>query len=207
MSSTEHQAGRYDEVDRPAGADRDADLDMLPPPPPAAPASPHDVGVVDEPAPPEARSTDEIDREAEPERGGSIDTATDVETDADVVTDAPAETEADTHVGTDTDTEADADVVSSVPPAGVADDVVLIDDPDQVRQRWQSVQVGFVDDPRAAIDDAGKLVDEVVERVVTGVAAQRDRLGESWSTDEPDTEQLRLALRRYREFLDRLLAI
>jgi hypothetical protein len=86
-------------------------------------------------------------------------------------------------------------------------DVTLIDDPEHVRLRWQTVQVGFVDDPRGAIDDAGKLVDEVVDLVVTGVAAQRDRLGESWSADDLDTEQLRLALRRYREFLDRLLAV
>jgi hypothetical protein len=84
---------------------------------------------------------------------------------------------------------------------------ILVDDPDGVRQRWNSVQVGFVDDPRQAVGDAGQLVDEVVELVVAGVGAQRDRLGETWSADDLDTEQLRLALRQYREFLDRLLAV
>ena len=96
-----------------------------------------------------------------------------------------------------------------IPPTGGDEgERILVDDPDGVRQRWNSVQVGFVDDPRQAVGDAGQLVDEVVELVVAGVGArQRDRLGETWSADDLDTEQLRLALRQYREFLDRLLAV
>jgi hypothetical protein len=101
-----------------------------------------------------------------------------------------------------------ADVSASDPATGGDEgERILVDDPDGVRQRWNSVQVGFVDDPRQAVGDAGQLVDEVVELVVAGVGAQRDRLGETWSADDLDTEQLRLALRQYREFLDRLLAV
>jgi len=100
------------------------------------------------------------------------------------------------------------DVSASDPATGGDEgERILVDDPDSVRQRWNSVQVGFVDDPRQAVGDAGQLVDEVVELVVAGVGAQRDRLGETWSADDLDTEQLRLALRQYREFLDRLLAV
>jgi hypothetical protein len=83
----------------------------------------------------------------------------------------------------------------------------LVGEPDAFRTRWQSVVVAFVDDPRQAVHDAQGLVGEVVEVVVAGVGAQHDRLGESWSSGEPDTEQLRLAMHRYRAFLERLLAV
>jgi len=75
------------------------------------------------------------------------------------------------------------------------------------QQRWGEVQAQFVDDPRDAVRAADTLVAEVVQSLVTGFAQHKSELEAQWSRDEePDTEQLRQALRRYRFFFSRLLA-
>jgi hypothetical protein len=82
----------------------------------------------------------------------------------------------------------------------------LVTDPDQYLTRWQSVQAGFVDEPRSAVQDADALVAEVIQRIAEGFAEERDRLEHQWSGGENvDTEQLRIALQRYRSFFTRLL--
>ncbi len=78
----------------------------------------------------------------------------------------------------------------------------------RLRDRWREVQSGFVDDPQAAVAEAERLVTEVVRVVSERLQAEVDGFDPYRSAAEPpDTEQLRVAMRRYREFLDRLLAL
>jgi hypothetical protein len=82
----------------------------------------------------------------------------------------------------------------------------LVTDPDSYLDRWQAVQAGFVDEPRSAVQDADALVAEVIQRIAEGFAQERDSLEKQWSGGENvDTEQLRIALQRYRSFFTRLL--
>jgi hypothetical protein len=74
------------------------------------------------------------------------------------------------------------------------------------RSRWDEVQTGFVDDPRRAVEDANRLVEEVTSHVVETFTRGRTSLEEQWSRgDEVTTEELRVVLQRYRSFFDSLL--
>lgn len=77
-----------------------------------------------------------------------------------------------------------------------------------LRSRWDDVQAAFVDDPRECVQKADRLVSDVVEQLTTGFAEARSRLEEQWSRgQEASTEDLRQALKRYREFFQRLLTV
>jgi hypothetical protein len=77
-----------------------------------------------------------------------------------------------------------------------------------LRSRWDDVQAAFVDDPRECVQKADRLVSDVVEQLTTGFAEARSRLEEQWSRgQEASTEDLRQALKRYREFFQRLLSV
>ncbi|MFI9640978.1 hypothetical protein ACIG87_13070 [Micromonospora sp. NPDC051925] len=73
------------------------------------------------------------------------------------------------------------------------------------RDRWRDVQLRFVDDPRAAVDEAQSLVEEAIRALSEALAAQKEKLGGWQGAGEADTEQLRVAVRQYRDFLDRVL--
>ncbi|MEV0004012.1 hypothetical protein AB0H28_17235 [Micromonospora sp. NPDC050980] len=73
------------------------------------------------------------------------------------------------------------------------------------RDRWRDVQLRFVDDPRAAVGEAESLVEEAIEALSTALREQRSRLGAWQESGSSDTEQLRVAVRGYRDFLDRVL--
>jgi hypothetical protein len=74
-----------------------------------------------------------------------------------------------------------------------------------VRNRFLDIQAGFVDEPRQAVEEAGRFVDELVQQVVDALQGQRGQL--TATTGEGSTEDLRLALRAYRQFVDRLLGL
>ncbi len=77
-----------------------------------------------------------------------------------------------------------------------------------LRSRWNDVQAAFVDDPRDCVQKADGLVSDVVDKLTTGFADARSRLEEQWARgEEVSTEDLRIALKRYREFFERLLAV
>jgi len=79
---------------------------------------------------------------------------------------------------------------------------------DQFRGRWSDIQASFVDEPRRAVEQADGLVAEVMQRLATVFADERKKLEQQWDRGgETDTEELRLALRRYRAFFDRLLSL
>jgi hypothetical protein len=76
------------------------------------------------------------------------------------------------------------------------------------RSRWSKVQTGFVDEPRSTVEEADKLVAAVMQRLAEGFANERSGLEKQWdSGDNVSTEDLRLALQRYRSFFDRLLKL
>jgi hypothetical protein len=76
------------------------------------------------------------------------------------------------------------------------------------RSRWDIVQRSFVDDPPAAVRSGDELVAQVIKNLAETFSGQRSKLeGELHQTDQSSTENLRLALRRYRSFFERLLSI
>jgi hypothetical protein len=79
---------------------------------------------------------------------------------------------------------------------------------DGYRTQWDAVQTGFVDEPRKAVQEADALVDVVIKRLSDVFAAERTSLENQWGKgDEASTEDLRLALRKYRSFFERLLSL
>jgi hypothetical protein len=75
-----------------------------------------------------------------------------------------------------------------------------------LRSRWNNVQAGFVDSPRRSVQQADELVAVVVQRITSGFADKRTSLEKQWdSGDNVSTEDLRVALQRYRSFFGRLL--
>ena len=76
------------------------------------------------------------------------------------------------------------------------------------RSQWSKIQTGFVDEPRRTVEDADKLVASVMQRLAEGFANERSGLEKQWDRgDNVSTEDLRVALQRYRSFFDRLLKL
>jgi hypothetical protein len=76
------------------------------------------------------------------------------------------------------------------------------------RSQWSKVQTSFVDEPRRTVEKADKLVGAVMQRLAESFAKERSGLEKQWdSGDNASTEDLRLALQRYRSFFDRLLKL
>jgi hypothetical protein len=73
--------------------------------------------------------------------------------------------------------------------------------------RWDAVKGTFVDEPRQAVAQADELVGEVLDELETLFREQRRHIERGLDSDETSTEDLRLALGRYRSFFDRLLAV
>ena len=74
--------------------------------------------------------------------------------------------------------------------------------------KWDAIQVGFVDEPRQAVERADSLVAGAMKRLAEMFAEERARLEGQWDRgDSVSTEELRLALRRYRAFFGRLLSV
>jgi hypothetical protein len=81
------------------------------------------------------------------------------------------------------------------------------DEQDGFFTRWEQIQVRFVDDPRDAVESADTLVANVMQRIAEGFALERERLEGMWGRGEDvGTEDLRVALQRYRTFFHRLLS-
>jgi len=77
-----------------------------------------------------------------------------------------------------------------------------------LRARWTDVQAGFVDDPRKCVQMADGLVADVVQQLTNGFSHARSDLEEQWARGEDvSTEDLRQALKRYRQFFERMLAV
>jgi hypothetical protein len=81
------------------------------------------------------------------------------------------------------------------------------DQSERFTNRWQDIQSSFVDEPRDAVADADALVADLMQRLAATFSKERERLEAQWdSGDDVSTEDLRIALTRYRSFFDRLLS-
>ena len=78
---------------------------------------------------------------------------------------------------------------------------------ERFRGEWHEVKADFVDDPVAALTRAHDLITEAVDDLSEALLAERDQLDPLRTTSTPDTESMRMAMRGYREFLDRILAL
>jgi predicted lipid-binding transport protein (Tim44 family) len=77
-----------------------------------------------------------------------------------------------------------------------------------LRTRWKDIQVAFVDEPRKAVEQADGLVASAMKRLAEVFAEERSGLEKQWDRgDSVSTEDLRVALQRYRTFFDRLLSV
>jgi len=81
-------------------------------------------------------------------------------------------------------------------------------DCDRLRGEWNSIQAGFVDEPRSAVERADNLVATTMKQLAETFAAERSRLEGAWDRGgQVSTEDLRVALQRYLSFFNRLLTI
>jgi hypothetical protein len=153
----------------------------------ATPATPDGVTTADMAAAGERTATG--DRTPAPEAAKEAVTKAEAETARGAATKAEAQTEP----------EGEPEAAASLFPA---------DQASGYRSRWQEIQTGFVDEPRAAVQEADTLVAEVMRQLARTFADERRQLEGQWSEgEEISTEDLRLALRRYRSFFDRLLSV
>ena len=72
--------------------------------------------------------------------------------------------------------------------------------------RWTEIQVSFVEDPGAAVQNADTLIHEIATTLLASFEERRSELAAAWQNGQPDTEQLRLALRQYRSFVGVVLS-
>jgi len=79
---------------------------------------------------------------------------------------------------------------------------------DDFRHRWSDIQTGFVDEPRQAVERADALVAATMKRLAEIFAHERANLEQQWARgSDVSTEDLRVSLKRYRAFFDRLLSV
>jgi hypothetical protein len=80
---------------------------------------------------------------------------------------------------------------------------------DEMRGRWTDIQSSFVDDPHRAVQDADELVAKALQDLARSFAQHRAEIEQEarGGDQEPSTENLRVALRRYRSFFERLLSL
>ena len=92
--------------------------------------------------------------------------------------------------------------------AAEAQPILGEDDASELRERWERLQARFVDEPQDAVREADQLVSDVFDNVTRTFASERESLEEQWNQgEEASTEDLRVALQRYRSFFERLLAV
>jgi len=99
---------------------------------------------------------------------------------------------------------------TTVPPKTAEQSTPLFsaDEAQRFRTRWDAVQTEFVDEPRKSVQEADNLVESVIQRLSQIFTDERGHLETQWeSGDNVSTEDLRLALQRYRSFFTRLLSV
>ncbi|MFH8343602.1 hypothetical protein [Streptomyces sp. NPDC018045] len=89
--------------------------------------------------------------------------------------------------------------------AGSPEPLLPSDAREKLRQRLDHAVNGFVDRPREAVQEADGIYEELAALLPEALAARRRALHTSWEQGGTDTEQLRVALRHYRETAQRLL--
>jgi hypothetical protein len=82
------------------------------------------------------------------------------------------------------------------------------DEAEKFRSQWLEIQSRFVDDPSVSVKDADDLVADVIKNITRTFSDERLSLENQWkSGDKVSTEDLRVAMQRYRSFFNRLLSL
>jgi hypothetical protein len=93
------------------------------------------------------------------------------------------------------------------PESEVREPLLPSDESGRLRDQWLGIQSSFVDEPRRSVQEADALVADVMQRLAASFASERQQLEGQWDRgDDVSTEDLRVALTRYRSFFDRLLS-
>jgi hypothetical protein len=87
------------------------------------------------------------------------------------------------------------------------DEGPLLTDAEGYRERWSTLQIGFVDEPRQAVEGVDRLLEQVGQDLATIIATRRESLLAQWEMADTSTEDLRRAFQEYRSLFDRLLSI
>lgn len=74
-------------------------------------------------------------------------------------------------------------------------------------ERWVGVQNAFIEDPRRAVQQADQLIAEIGQRLLGVIEGERAAMRGMLENGEASTEELRLAMRRYRALFDLLLTM
>ncbi|MFE7582320.1 hypothetical protein ACFU5Y_12285 [Streptomyces gardneri] len=189
------------EHDRPEQAGGGSDA------PPVYPGESTEIRGRDSEPGPEAES--EPDAATDPDTEAPAETGAHADADAEVDADTRAETHTETESRTEGDRELSADTARTDEESGPESETPrLLDSADEeaFRTRWHEIQNRFVDDPRGAVHEADDLVTDVTRQLAATFADRRKDLEGQWNEGEDvDTERLRMALRQYRSFFNRLL--
>jgi F0F1-type ATP synthase membrane subunit b/b' len=79
---------------------------------------------------------------------------------------------------------------------------------EELRKQWEGVQAGFVDEPREAVRQADELVASAIEELVESFSQARANLeGQLSRGGQTNTEDLRVALKKYRSFFQKLMTV
>jgi hypothetical protein len=114
---------------------------------------------------------------------------------------------ADTETDTDTEPTGDASGPETRDVDTDREPLFPNDQRERFTDRWHEIQSSFVDQPRDAVAEADSLVADLMQRLAASFSHERERLEGQWDRgDDVSTEDLRVALTRYRSFFDRLLA-
>jgi hypothetical protein len=91
--------------------------------------------------------------------------------------------------------------------AGSSASLLNREESEQFRTRWNEIQGKFVDEPRSAVEQADELVTEVIELITEMFNNEHRSLEAQWNkgNDAVSTEDLRIALQRYRSFFNSLV--
>jgi len=87
----------------------------------------------------------------------------------------------------------------------VATTLLREDEVDDWRSRWDSIQIGFVDEPGSSVKQADELVTEVMKQIDRRFSEKHTTLLRQWGSQEATTEDQRLALQSYRSFFNWLI--
>ena len=100
-----------------------------------------------------------------------------------------------------------ADAARNVETSEQREPLLPLDQTERFTARWREIQTSFVDRPRDSVEQADVLVADLMQRLAASFSNERERLEKQWDGgDDVSTEDLRVALTRYRSFFDRLLS-
>jgi hypothetical protein len=162
-----------------------------------------------------AENEAEIEAEHEAEAGtgteheaeAGIDTGTEADAEAETPAEAEANVEEQDGFVAVQSAEEDSQEAAATPVAlhSGADPLLSAETESDLLSRWTEIQMSFVEDPLASVQSADALIAEIGAAQLASFQERRSSLAGGWQSGQPDTEELRLALREYRDFISVIL--